>query len=131
MRAAMLAPSTPQGACSPPPSGRFPPLVCIRRVGLRFFIQLGQAREAGASGPEAKVRGERVRNFGTPDQREGAVHTFTVWAAKLCTRGRGCSSDALTNHHFFMPAERASIPTRSGGCLAALQERPTALRSKA
>src|SRR5260364_233867 len=89
MRAAMLAPSTPSGACSPPPSGRFPPLVCIRRVGLRFFIQLGQAREAGASGPEGKGARGACAQLWNPRPAGGVCpHLYGVGSKVVHTRAR-------------------------------------------
>src|SRR5260363_158483 len=89
MRAAMLAPSTPSGACSPPPSGRFPPLVGMRRVGLRCVIQRGQAREAGASGPEGKgARGACAQLWSPRPAGGGCPHLYGVGSKVVHTRAR-------------------------------------------
>src|SRR5260363_53638 len=79
----------PLSCASPPPSGRFPPLVCIRRVGLRFFIQLGQAREAGASGPEGKgARGACAQLWNPRPAGGGCPHLYGVGSKVVHTRAR-------------------------------------------
>src|SRR5260364_121470 len=114
-------PVDPLGGLQPPALRAVPPASLHKEGGVKAFYPTGASPRSGRVRPGGQwCAGSVCAALEPPTSGRG-----------LCTRGRGCSSDALTNHHFFMPAERASIPTRSGGCLAALQERPTALRSKA
>src|SRR5260364_63746 len=82
-------PVDPLGGLQPPALRAVPPASLHKEVGLRFFIQLGQAREAGASGPEGKgARGACAQLWNPRPAGGGCPHLYGVGSKVVHTRAR-------------------------------------------